>query len=175
MNRRVFLQSAAAVPLFGVGTHSEVQANLLVDQDILVHIIATAHPGELLAERYRQEWMGEPFETRGEWYKMSTETRVLPDHLVKMPGTQTFHTASFGEAGEHQEYLVGAFRRNNISIIVRIREDNEPLMILIAEHILAQDLPGTFETLWNPSQLNNFIPTSDSLELPIEPATTFWP
>ena len=175
MNRRVFLQSATILPLFGFISDGEVRANLRVDHDIDVNIIVTAWVLDRLAEQHRQDWIGRPFETQGEWYPMSVETRVLPESLAELPGTLTFHTARIGEAGEYQEYLVGAFRREHISCIVRIQEDHEALMHSIAEHIAAQDIPGIFESSWNNATLNRFIPNAVSLGREVEPGDAFWP
>lgn len=175
MNRRTLLQSVAVLPIIGTGQTQEIRTNLLVDQDIPVHMIVSSHAGELIAERFRLDWAGQPFETMGEWYLQSTETRKLPPELATMPGTLTFHTARYGEAGEHQEYLVGAFRRGQVSIIVRIREDNEPIMLLIAEHIAAQNQPTLFESLWSSVSLKSFIPSENVLGFTTEPGTTFWP
>lgn len=175
MNRRALIQSAAILPAFSLGGVREIRAGLLIGDTTPVNIIVTSHHSPAAAERYRRSWIGNVFETWGEWYVINSEPRPLPDHLAAMPGTMTHHDTLYGEAAEEHEYLVGAFRKEHISCIVRIREDDESLMIDVAEHIEAQSSPGLFESAWSAAQLQRFIPTGEDLGQPISVDNSHFP
>lgn len=175
MNRRALIKSAAFLPAFPLTGAREVRTGLLVNDTTPVHFIITSHHSHKAAERHRRSWIGRVFETWGEWYVVDSEPRTLPDELAAMPGTLTHHHTLYGEAAEEQEYLVGAFRRDHITVIVRIREDNETLMNQIAEHIAAQPIPGLFESIWSTAQLQTFIPNQDDLGLSISESDSHFP
>lgn len=175
MNRRTLIKSAAILPAFPLNGVREFRAGLLVDETTPVNIIITSHFSQATAEKYRRSWIGKVFETWGEWYVVSSERRDLPDQLAEMPGTLTHHDTLYGEAAEEQEYLVGAFRREHISCIVRIRDDAEPLMIKIAGHIATQHVPGVFESTWSAAQLQSFVPTEDDLGMAISEDNSHFP
>lgn len=175
MNRRALLQSAAILPISSIGGVREVRAGLIVDGSAPVHMIVTSHHSSKAAERFRRSWSGKVFESWGEWYVVGSDPRELPPHLAEMPGSLSHHDTLYGEAAEEQEYLVGAFRRERITCIVRIREDNELLILQIADHIAAQPVPGLFESGWSAAQLQRFIPITADLGVAVEESDDFWP
>lgn len=175
MNRRSFLQSTSVLPLMGFGSVREVRAALLIAREVNAHFIVAAHTHPDAAEDHRRDWIARPFEGEGEWYLDSTEMRDLPSNLADLPGILSFHTATVGAAAARHAYLVGAFRRDHISYIVRFQSDSEDLMIDIAEFFAAQSLPGVFEAAWSSSQLLGLIPDSNDLGVPVEEVKAFWP
>lgn len=175
MNRRTFLKTPALIPIAGLGPERQIRAAMLVDENTPVNMLVQAHPDEVNAERFRRSWIGRVFESEGEWYVIHSEYRTLPASLASMPGTLSFHETLFGEAAEEDEYLVGAFRREHICCIVRIRADSEQMMFDIAQHVSVQSIPSQLELAWSSSQLQRFIPKEADLKVPIVEDTSFWP
>lgn len=175
MNRRHLIKSAAILPFADLGATQEARTSLLVDGTVPVNVIVTSHLGSMAADHHRKSWMGKVFETRGEWYDVKEERRELPSHLADMPGSLFFHKTLYGEAAEEIDYLVGAFRREHITCIVRIKDDHELMMLTIAEHIGSQQVPTVFDTTWSSAQLQKFFPDEEALGKCLEPDSSFWP
>lgn len=175
MNRRTLTKSAILLPGLSTLEPRGIRANRVMNNTTPVHMIVTSHCTTVSAERYRRSWIGKVFETWGEWYPGYSEPRNLPGSLAAMPGTLSYHEVRYGESGEEQEYLVGAFRREYISCIVRIREDNESLMNQIAQHIASQPVPGLLASAWSTAQLRTFIPNGDDLGLSISEGSLHFP
>lgn len=176
MQRRTFLKSATMAPLFGFSTpFREVRESLEIDNGVRVHIIATAHASAKAAERYRNQWIGEPFESEGEWYLQVSEARPLPDELATLPGSLSYHEYLFGEAAEELSMLVGAFRRDYIGYIIRVRDNNEDLLLALARWFARQPLPSPMNLAWSDTLLRALIPDSDDLGLDVETTKSFWP
>lgn len=176
MNRRTFLKTPALIPLFGADSDNEVRATLLIDDSTPVNVIVQSHLTQGAAERYRQDWIGRVWEDPlGEWYVLHSEYRALPAHLAELPGSLSYHETQYGEAGDFHVYLTGAFRRDHISCIVRVRDDDEPLMADITAHIASRPIPSLFEVTWNPIRLQAFIPNEHSLGVSVTPDSWHFP
>lgn len=176
MNRRTFLLAAPAIT--GIPQSfslREERMAMTIGNQVEAHVIVSAHSDARSSEFFRREWIGRPFEGIGEFYRDSTEVRVLPDTPSSLIGTLTFHTTTIGAAAEKRDYLVGAFRRDNVAVIVRIVGDHERIMMSMIDHIASQEVPGTFEIFWNPIHLRKFIPGGRYLGSSVEESDSYWP
>ena len=176
MNRRTFLAASAIAPFATIQIPiREVREAILISKSTEAHIIVTAYIEKRSAELHRREWIGRPFAGFGEFYVDICERRQLPGELAQLPATLTHHRTTIGVAAERREYLVCALRRQNISAIVRIQGDQEPLMVRIIEHIADVNLPTQFEVAWSPVLLKAFVPTMSDIGMTIEVSSAFWP
>lgn len=176
MDRRKFLLTAAVVtPGLGATSLREERQALTIGGSIEAHVIVSAHSHEKSAESFRDQWIGQPFEGLGEFYRDSTEMRELPNLPSELIGTCTFHTTTIGVAAAKRDYLVGAFRRENLAFIVRIIGAHDATMMSIAEHFANQQLPTAFEILWSPIHLRKFIPDEHDLNRSVEESDSYWP
>lgn len=177
MNRRSIIKLGAVAPLVGLSPSvREIRRDLLISGSIPVQIIVSAHTTSRFAESFRRGWIeGGPFESEGEFYVDSSETRELPEELSTLPGTLLHYRATVGVAAARETHLVGSFRRETVAYIVRMRGTNEAIMLDIARHFAAQPLPGPFEARWNATHLEALIPDSDDLQTDVRPEKGFWP
>lgn len=178
MNRRTLVQSIAFVPFAAIAPHRrELRVELAPERrlDQPVFMIITAHQSADVAERYRRQWAKSPYEQFGEWYLQTAEVQQLPPELTAMPGGMMLFTARYGEAGEHIVHLVGAFRRDHITVIVRIDSNEEDLMLAIADHIGAQAVPDKFASSWSDASLRRFLPGEDIIPGYTEEPGELWP
>ncbi len=174
MNRRELISSAAVLPMLPT-LQREDGWSLLIDDSVRVRIRVYALPTPTSAERTRRHWIGQPFESEGEWYELSTEARALPPDLADMPGTVTFHTTVVGAAAVEATFLVGAFRRENVAIIVRVSGNNMDLMTDFAEFLAATEVPDPWALLWSDQALARFYPTEETLGRTVEQIDDLWP
>lgn len=179
MHRRSLIAGATIFPWLPDKIQFPIQrlsAELTVDNDVLVQILLEAHASDASAEKWRRSWIGRAFVERGEWYLDDSEPRKLPDDLAELPGDLHYHSYTWGEAGEEDAMLVGAYRHKHIGCIIRIKGDEQLEMIMLAEFFAARPEPDVWEIAWNPLQLHGFIPNTESLGIPVKSGNSaFWP
>lgn len=176
MKRRNLIKLTAIAPLAApILPHREVREGLEINGETSVHIIITAHLSAKDAERYRSRWIGQPFEGLGEWNLYASEYRELPEELKELPGSMSFHEYLFGESGEYRSILVGAFRREHLTFIIRTQGDEENLLIGLAEWIASQQSAEPGHLLWSDAPLLELIPESEDLGMDVVPSSRFWP
>ena len=179
MNRRTLI--AGAVPLPWIQKKPELpqrrlRSQLLLNDVVSVQILLEAHATAESAEVWRQGWIGRAFEGMGEWYLQDSESRDLPARLAALPGDMHFHNYIWGEAAEEDSMLIGAFRHEHVGCVIRMQGEHEPLMISLAEFFASRAVPNVWELAWSDAQLQRFLPTSDSLGIPVQPDNdAFWP
>lgn len=178
MNRRSFIQTTGLGPLLPMlPSVRELRVKLTPTNSttLPVRMIVTAHVSSKKAEQYRRGWTQRPYETFGEFDVNSREPRSLPPEFAQMPGALTYFTAIVGVAAQRQIYLIGAFRRDNITVVARIDTSDETQMLAVAEHILLQQIPDPFATIWNESSLRRFLPDESILGEFLEQPDNSWP
>lgn len=175
MNRRIFLSTVGTLPTLGISSEiRQIRSHFLVDNREEVQMILTAHHHADAAEKWRRGWAMRAFESQGEWYLQTSSARRLPRDLAELPGTLVHHTYVAGVAAAESSMLVGAFRRQHIACIFRVRDDEE-VMIALAGFFAGQHVPAPFEVMWSPAQLQAFVPTNGDMGMDITPSDTFWP
>ncbi len=175
LSRRTFLLGLAASPLHGVAVHRrELREQFQLDHRIPVLMIMSAHLTPESAEKWRREYAVQPFDGMGEWYLQSSTVLELPKHLADLPGSMIQFDYVAGVAAAKSSMLVGAFRRDHIACVYRVRGSTEHLMAL-AEDFAKRKLPEPAELLWNPGRLELLVPTAERLGMDVSPSDAFWP
>lgn len=173
--RRTILKSLAIVPVAGISLPSQtVQAQFLLDESAEAQMTVSAHPTVELAEKWRLERRTRAFDELGEWYEDEPVGQELPADLASLPGSLVRFDYRFGEAGEHKSMLLGTFR--NETIACRIRLDGEvDYLHELASFFAEQEPPGPFALAWSPTQLQTYMPTTETLGMSVTESDYFWP